>query len=429
MLSDRSHSRMKYLNIVSAFPVITETFIYREIRIAQQMGCEVVIASLRGSQSTREAGDFSDLRSSLIRIKLFSIATLAGALRLVFQKPQVAWRQLRLVLSTFPDLGSLWKLAYIFLASLGLAARLRNSGISLIRANFLHSEAVASMFVSQWLEIPYNFTCHTVKTYYPDPVIREVIQSASLVLANILQVKQFLLSLGAAPLQVHLIRNGVSLQQFPMRLREPEVDLPVILAVGRFDYRKGFHVLISACGVLRDEGVRFRCVLAGDGDERSDLMERRKTLALEDRVEMPGSLGFTEVQRWYQCATLLAVPSVVSPDGSTDGLPTVIIEAFAQGVPVVGTSTAGIPEAIQNGVNGFTVAPGSARDLANRVKELLGDADLRRKFAREARQTAEREFDLDRNVKQLVELMFSGEQQTVPPPATPELEHATTGVR
>jgi glycosyltransferase involved in cell wall biosynthesis len=144
---------------------------------------------------------------------------------------------------------------------------------------------------------------------------------------------------------------------------------------------------------------------------------------------MPGSLSFAEVQNWYQRATLLAVPSVVAQDGSTDGMPTVIIEAFAQGVPVVGSSTAGIPEVIQNGVNGFVVPAGSARDLANRMKDLLCDADLRRKVAREARQTAERDFDLDHNAQRLVALMFQEQEQATPPAATPELEHAATGAR
>ena len=120
---------------------------------------------------------------------------------------------------------------------------------------------------------------------------------------------------------------------------------------------------------------------------------------------MTGSLDFENVQRWYERATVVVVPSVVGPDGATDGLPTVIIEAFFRGVPVVGSTTAGIPEVIQNGVNGFVVAAGSARELANRMRELLSNRDLRCKFVLEARYTAARYFDLDRNAQCLAELM------------------------
>jgi len=117
-------------------------------------------------------------------------------------------------------------------------------------------------------------------------------------------------------------------------------------------------------------------------------------------------LGFSEVQGWYEQAAFLAMPSVVAPDGSSDGLPTVVIEAFTRGVPVVGSSTAGIPEVIQHGVNGFVAPAGSPKELASRMKELLLNEALCRKFAAEARRTAERDFDLDRNLRIVARLMF-----------------------
>jgi len=190
-----------------------------------------------------------------------------------------------------------------------------------------------------------------------------------------------------------------------VRDTKPVPELPIILAVGRLDYKKGFHVLISACSRLRDEGMRFRCVIVGHGDEWDSLTALREKAKLVDQIEMVGSLDFPDVQQWYERATLLAVPSVVAPDGSTDGLPTVMIEAFARGVPVVAASTAGIPEVIQNGSNGFVVAANSAKDLADRIKDLLRHSELREKFAWEGRRTAERIFDLERNAAIISELM------------------------
>ena len=298
------------------------------------------------------------------------------------------------------------KLTYILLASMGLAYKLRSSGIVHVRGHHLHSEAVSALFVGGLLGIPYSFTCHTVKTYYPRRALRGVVRNADFILANILQVKEFLNTLGATQSQVHLVRNGVSMHQFPMRTTEPKADPPMILAVGRLDYKKGFHVLLSACAILRDEGVRFRCVIVGDGDEWNSLHALRRDLSLDGHVEIVGSLGFSEVQRWYEQATVMVVPSVVAPDGSTDGLPTVIIEAFARGVPVVGAATAGIPEVIHSGVNGFVVPSDVPRDLSDCMKQLLSNPELRREVATHARNTAEREFDLDRNAQTLADLML-----------------------
>lgn len=403
---------MKYLNIVSVFPAVTETFVYREIRTAQRMGCEVVIAQLRPGGAPHS--EFDDLRPSLIRSPLLSLSSLLGTVRLAATKPRLFIHYAGLVLSGFPRMGSVIKLSYILLVSMALAHRLRSAGIRHIRGHHLHSEAVAAMFLSGWLDVPFSFTCHTVKTYYPDGIIRRVIHDATFILANIVQVKRFLISRGAGNSQVQLVRNGVSLTEFRLRPAGFQANPPTILAVGRLDCKKGFHILLSACALLRDEGLHFRCVIVGDGDERGELEGRRKSLGLEGRVDFMGSLSFEEVQRWYECATLLAVPSVVAPDGSTDGMPTVIIEALARGVPVVGSATAGIPEVIQNGVNGFVVAPGSVRELAGRIRELLSDPDMRRKFALEGRKTAERDFDLDRNVGQLVRLMFERADDAIP---------------
>jgi glycosyltransferase involved in cell wall biosynthesis len=396
---------MKYLNIVSIFPTLTETFVLRELRAMRQMGCEVVIGQLRPIGRKPAAAGFDDLSPCVVRARVLSWATLAGLVFFGLRKPGAFWANLKLAVSAFPDITNTAKLIYILLASTELAYRFRQDGIMHVRGHHLHSEAVSAMFIGGLLDVPYSFTCHTVKTYYPKKVVVEVARRARFIIATIIQVRGFLYSLGATESQVCLIRNGVSPVQFPMRASEPASEPPVILAVGRMDYKKGFHVLLSACAILRDESVSFRCVIVGNGEEWSDLSLRKRSFGLEKNVEMTGSLDFENVQSWYERAMVVVVPSVIGPDGATDGLPTVIIEAFFRGVPLVGSTTAGIPEVIQNGVNGFVVPAGSARELANRMRELLSNRDLRRKFALEARYIAARYFDLDRNAQCLAELM------------------------
>jgi colanic acid/amylovoran biosynthesis glycosyltransferase len=400
---------VKYLNVVSIFPALTETFVIRELRAMREIGCDVVIGQLRPAGRRPTAAECGDLHSFVVRAELLSAPTCLGIVFFTARKPKLLSGFLRLA-ATYSDAGNMFKLIYILLASVNLAYRMRDAGISHVRGHHLHSEAVSAMFIAGLLDIPYSFTCHTTKIYYPRPVVEATIRRADFIVANISQVKEFLQALGARESQISIVRNGVSIAQFPRRYLTPVEGLPIILAVGRLDYKKGFHVLISACAALRDAGVRFRCVIVGDGNERANLLARRGALHLEDSVEFAGSLGFGDVQRCYEQATVLAVPSVVAPDGATDGLPTVIIEAFANGVPAVGSATAGIPEIIRNGVNGFVVAAGSARELADAIEEMLSNRELRSKFAAEARRTVERDFDLDHNVRVLADLMF-GEAQ------------------
>ena len=91
-------------------------------------------------------------------------------------------------------------------------------------------------------------------------------------------------------------------------------------------------------------------------------------------------------------ASVLAAPSLTAADGDAEGLPNVVVEAAASGLPVVGTRHSGIPEAIDDGVTGFLVPEGDAGALAARLAELLGSESLRREMGVAARRLAERKF-------------------------------------
>jgi colanic acid/amylovoran biosynthesis glycosyltransferase len=92
-------------------------------------------------------------------------------------------------------------------------------------------------------------------------------------------------------------------------------------------------------------------------------------------------------------ASVLAAPSATAADGDAEGLPNVVVEAAASGLPVVGTMHSGIPEAIEDGVTGFLVPESDAGTLAARLAGVLGSEELRRDMGAAARRLAERKFD------------------------------------
>jgi glycosyltransferase involved in cell wall biosynthesis len=410
----QEHSEGKsLLHVVSIFPALTETFVLREARELKRLGWSIFLGQLRPVGRRPTAPGFDDLRPHVTLVDILSIEMPKALLFWVRKRPRQTFEFVTIVLRAARKPWDLLKIAYILLASMQLAYRFRDSKLLHVRGHHLHSEALAAMFIGGFLEIPYSFKCYTVKLYYPKAIISEVVRRSQFVVADTLQVRDFLKALSAKDEQLHLIRNGVHLGEFSYRTTQSVSGPPIILAVGRLDYKKGFHVLLPACALLRDRGAKFQCVIVGDGSERQRLEELREQLQLGKELHMPGKMGFAEIQSWYQRAAMLVVPSVVAPDGSTDGLPTVVTEAFAMGVPLIGTDTAGIPEVIREGTTGFLVPANSAEVLADRIEKLLASEELRNHFATEGHKLAEEVFDLENN-SQILSRLILGKQDRAP---------------
>ncbi|MEN3369360.1 MAG: colanic acid/amylovoran biosynthesis glycosyltransferase [Verrucomicrobiota bacterium] len=178
--------------------------------------------------------------------------------------------------------------------------------------------------------------------------------------------------------------NGVDLDRFRPGVAPREPGL--VLHVGRLVEKKGTKVLIEALARI----ANAKLVVIGDGPLRGTLEQQAR--ALGDRVQFLGRLPSDEVANWMRRASVLAAPSLTAADGDAEGLPNVVVEAAASGLPVVGTIHSGIPEAIDDGISGFLVPERNAEALALRLTQLLGSESLRRDMGTAARRLAERKF-------------------------------------
>lgn len=179
--------------------------------------------------------------------------------------------------------------------------------------------------------------------------------------------------------------NGVDLDRF--RPDTTPVEPGTVLHVGRLVEKKGTRVLIDAMAKI----AGGRLVIIGDGPLRVALM--RQARALGERVRFLGSLPSDEVAKWMRRAVILAAPSLTAADGDAEGLPNVVVEAAASGLPVVATHHSGIPEAVDDGTTGFLVPENNAGALAERLAEMLGSEPLRREMGAAGRRLAERKFN------------------------------------
>lgn len=197
--------------------------------------------------------------------------------------------------------------------------------------------------------------------------------------------------------------NGVDLDRFSPAATPAEPGL--ILHVGRLVEKKGTSLLIRALAEVRRGGTETRLVILGDGPLRERLAAQAASLGIGEHVEFLGNQPPEEVARWMGRAWLLAAPSLTAADGDAEGLPTVLLEAAASGLPAIGSDHSGIPEAIVDGRTGYVVPEREAAPLARRIAELVGSPHLRAAMAVEARALAESRFDRARQAA-LLELHY-----------------------
>jgi glycosyltransferase involved in cell wall biosynthesis len=241
--------------------------------------------------------------------------------------------------------------------------------------------------------------------YRSQAYLREKVRRADFTSACVRGNAEMLRVLGGSGVRVEWIYHGVDLERFDGR-HGPRDPQPLLLAVGRLSPPKGFDDALRALAQLRSASARL--VIVGDGPERANLAALARSLGVEDRVEFTGSLHRDQVIALYRRAWLLVAPSRVLSNGRRDGIPNVVVEALAMGVPCVGTRAAGLEEAIVPGETGALADPGDAAGLAAAIDDLLADGPALETLRDRARRKVEREFDAARNFERLAELFGVG---------------------
>jgi glycosyltransferase involved in cell wall biosynthesis len=192
--------------------------------------------------------------------------------------------------------------------------------------------------------------------------------------------------------------NGVDLERFSPA---GEDDGSTILHVGRLVAKKGTAVLLSAFAHVRNAYPGASLVIVGDGPLRPSLERLARDLGLGQSVRFLGFQPPGAVAEWMRRVAAVAAPSLRTRDGDGEGLPNAVVEAAASGRPTVATAHGGIPEAVIDGRTGFIVPEGAIEPLAQRLGELIGSAELRRRLGAAARVFAEEKFDARRQMTRL----------------------------
>jgi len=169
---------------------------------------------------------------------------------------------------------------------------------------------------------------------------------------------------------------------------------------------KGHKYLIEACSILVKQGVKnFECIFYGEGSLRAKLENLIKKKRLSEYIKMPGAIPHEILIRMYQDKEIDAVvlPSVITNNGEHEGVPVSLMEAMAYSIPVISTNTGGIPELLSNGA-GVMIEEKNPRQLATTMLKLIENKNLRKKIGKQGRKRIYKEFNIQRNIKKLLEL-------------------------
>ncbi len=402
---------MRVLYFSSVLPKRSETFVYKEVLGLQALGLDVGVASLHPPE--RGLGEEALDRMAAGAVTVYGDGhgrLLRDAVGFLFRHPLRGAAVLALALgdALLADdipLKHRPKVVFQGLAGLALAHRLAGRDYTHLHVHMAHSAATVGMYAARALGIPFSFTGHAADLFRERCLLRQKLRRAAFVACISEWHREWYRTIWRRPdADYPVIRCGVAVPGSPMPGRSnPPLT---ILGLGRLVPKKGFDVLIGACRILAGEGIALKCTIAGDGPE----MDRLKALAAGLPVTFPGAVANRDVPALLEGTDLFVLPCQIGSDGDRDGIPVVLMEAMAQGICAVSGDLPTIRELIRDGESGRLVPPGDPQALADCLRELALDPDLRAALAREGRRRIEEEFSSAKNLDRIRTTLTSHSQ-------------------
>jgi glycosyltransferase involved in cell wall biosynthesis len=247
-----------------------------------------------------------------------------------------------------------------------------------LHVHYLHTPASVIRYAALLGGLTWSFSAHAKDIWTTeDWEKREKIASAAWGVTCTRDGHRELERLSDRPDKVALLYHGLDLARFPApgpraaRDGSDPADPVRFVTIGRAVAKKGFDDLLEALAKLPCT-LNWHLTHIGGGEKLKALQAQAQALGLDGRIVWAGPKAQDEVIATLRAADLFVLPSKEAGDGDRDGLPNVVMEAASQGLPIVATDFAGIPEFVRDGVEGLLVPPGDVAALAAALNELAG---------------------------------------------------------
>ncbi len=437
----RAHSKrgpVEVAYIVKGFPRLSESFITNEILILEGNGLPMrifalkpgeriarnVIANMRTPLDTLPClTSLSDTKLSkwlLENVSQFSVPLA----RLILKRPRALLRtaaEAIAMMRRYRGANGAPRKVFIkeFLQAAYIAdALIAAGGARHLHGHFCHGATTVTSFVSRITGIPFSFTAHAKDIYQAelnpgDLLTRKLDAARFVVTCTDANCRHLVHQFGAlAAHRVRTIYHGLDISRFHPRSTPANDGAVRVLSVGRHVEKKGFATLIRACDLLRRQGLAITCEIVGEaGEETASLEGLIATLGLGDLVRLTPPEPQTALAETYARATIFALPCVILDNGDRDGIPNVLAEAMATGLPIVTTPVSGIPEIVEDGINGIFVPPNDEAALAEAIKRVAADSELRARLGESARRTIIEKFDSSKTTMELQKLFAAAPER------------------
>jgi glycosyltransferase involved in cell wall biosynthesis len=463
--------------LLKTFPKLSETFILNEILELERQGVNLHIFSLRSPQDLHHHPGVSQVKAPVTYIPSLlpdyspaAEAALLGAHHTLLQRYPYRYQEmLGFYLARQEE-----KHINEFLQGGYLAIELAARSIEHLHVHFANIPAATAEIAQIFSGVSYSVTAHAKDIYLSDPgALNRRFAGAEFVLTCTDYNRRYLESISTSDTPIYRSYHGIDLTRFnssvaPVaeaetgvlnsdlvvnsssfsELRFLDADLVVnsgsssetgvlapeqflgldatpvkLLSVGRFCEKKGFPYLLHACHLLKESLISFECRIVGYGPIQAQLEALIEELELADHVTLVGQLTQDQVIEQYRWADMFVLPCLVTEDGDRDGIPNVLLEAMAMGVPVISTTISGITELIESRHNGLLVPPNNGADLAAAIALITQDDRLRLRLGQAGCRTVRQNFTLERNVGQVKDLLLNTLRTPAPlPQLSPSLE-------
>lgn len=390
--------------VLKMYPRFSETFIVSEILAREAAGEEIVIFSLRPPNDARFHPELARVQAPVIQVGRAS-------------SPRRLWETWGAAMAD-PTLASGLSAHLPELAgasvddaeqALSVAMLAREHGVSHLHAHFASMATTVARLASLISAVPYSFTAHAKDIFHRDvdeEDLRRKLSDADHAVTISEYNRRHLRARfpGRDTAGLKLVRNGLEMQRFPYRRRTELSAVPQLLGVGRLVEKKGFDQLIDAVHALREAGREVRADIVGDGPLHEELAQQIRELDLEEHVHLLGPRTQEEVRALLSHADLFVAPFVIADDGNADGLPTVLLEAMASGIPCVAASVTAIGEVVIDGRTGWLVPTGETGALTEAIAQALDPATDRLARTDAARELVAANYDSRSQALRLREL-------------------------
>jgi colanic acid/amylovoran biosynthesis glycosyltransferase len=374
----------KVLYVLKRFPQLSQTFVVREMleleRLGVQLGVDALAPFDDGPMHNDVLGVAAAVRYLPRRPKLADSAALRAHLRVGARRP-ITWLKLAMR-ARHGD----WRR---FVQAGLVADRVRKDGYDHLHAHFASAASEVARDAATLAGCGYSVTAHAKDIFHAKhaPHLHQRLGDADAVVTVSAFNERHLKTVLPQTSIVH-ISNAVQIE--PAR---PQPESGPILCVARMVEKKGIDTLLRALAIRCDVDPTLRAEIIGGGELLGTLTELRDELGLQNRVAFLGPQTHDEVDAAYRRCSMMVLPCRIDEAGDRDGLPTVIVEAFAHAVPVISTAIIGIPEVVRHGVTGLLVEPDDPMGLADAIAVLVNDPQRASALGANGRDMVAKDFD------------------------------------